>query len=170
MARLIDDLLSLSRITRVNLEQQQVDLSELAGEIAATLQAEDPGRRMEFVIAPGAATVGDPGLLRIALQNLLANAWKFTGANQSARTEFGVEERDGVRVYFVRDNGVGFAMNHAGMLFVPFQRLHGVREFPGMGIGLAIVQRVVNRHGGRIWAEAAVGKGATFYFTLGQTS
>lgn len=166
MGDLIDDLLDLSRITRRAFEQQPVNLSELASEIAAELRAEQPGRQVECVIAPNVAAIGDRHILRIALQNLLANAWKFTGARQGARVEFGEEADDGARVYFVRDNGVGFDMAYAGKLFAPFQRLHGMKEFPGTGIGLATVQRIVLRHGGRLWAEAAVGEGAVFRFTL----
>ena len=170
MGQLIEDLLSLARISRRTLESQRVDLSVVAGVIAAELRAEHPQRQVECVIAPHLTTVGDPHLLQIALQNLFANAWKFTGACQSARIEFGVTEQDGERVYFVRDNGAGFDMAHAGKLFTPFQRLHGIQEFPGTGIGLATVQRIVASHGGRIWAEAAVNRGATFSFTLGALS
>jgi DNA-binding response OmpR family regulator len=166
MGQLIDALLDLSRIARRPFDQQPVDLSQLAAEIAAELQAEHPQRQVDCVIAPDLAAVGDRQLLRIALQNLLANAWKFTGTRESAHIEFGGRAQDGERVYFVRDNGVGFDMAHAGKLFTPFQRLHGMREFPGTGIGLATVQRVVIRHGGRIWAEAVLDKGATFCFTL----
>jgi light-regulated signal transduction histidine kinase (bacteriophytochrome) len=166
MGQLIDDLLNLSRITRRDINLQRVDLSALAADIAAELRAEHPQHQVECVIAPDLAAVGDPHLLRIALQNLLANAWKFSGKCQSAHIEFGAKEQDGERVYSVRDNGVGFDMAYAGKLFAPFQRLHGAQEFPGTGIGLATAQRIVIRHGGRIWGEGAEGKGATFYFTL----
>ncbi|MGA3260510.1 MAG: response regulator [Bryobacteraceae bacterium] len=166
MGQLIEDLLDLSRITRRALSRERVNLSDLALEIASELRAEHPQRQVEFAIAPDLAAVGDRHLLRIALQNLAANAWKFTGKCQCARIEFGVRQQDGERVYFVRDNGVGFDMAYADKLFTPFQRLHGAQEFPGTGIGLATVQRIVIRHGGRVWAEAAVGKGATFSFTL----
>ena len=122
---------------------------------------------MGFHIEPGLAASGDPALLRAALQNLLDNAWKFTSRNASARIEFGSERRDGRTAYFVRDDGVGFDMSSAGKLFGAFQRLHPAAEFPGSGIGLAGVERIVTRHGGMVWARAAVDKGATFYFTLG---
>jgi two-component system NtrC family sensor kinase len=170
MGQLIDALLDLSRITRRVLSRERVNLSDLAGEIASDLRVEHPQRQVEFAIAPDLAAVGDRHLLRIALQNLTANAWKFTGKCQSARIEFGIRQQDGERVYFVRDNGVGFDMAYADKLFTPFQRLHGMQEFPGTGIGLATVQRVVIRHGGRVWAEAAVDKGATFCFTLREAS
>jgi signal transduction histidine kinase len=166
MGQLIDDLLNLSRITRGTFDQQPVHLSELAEDIVADLRADHPRRQVECLIGPGLTTTGDPGLLRVALQNLLSNAWKFTATRQVARIEFGLDNRDGERAYFVRDNGVGFDMNYAELIFTPFHRLHGEREFPGTGIGLALVQRVVNRHGGRIWAEAAVKEGATLFFTL----
>ena len=166
MGQLIEDLLDLSRITRRVFSRERVNLSDLAGEIASDLPAERPQREVEFAIAPDLTAVGDRHLLRIALQNLFDNAWKFTGKCQGAHIEFGVRQQDGERVYFVRDNGVGFDMAYAGKLFTPFQRLHGMQEFPGTGIGLATVQRIVNRHGGRVWAEAALGKGAIFCFTL----
>jgi PAS domain S-box-containing protein len=177
MGQLIDDMLTLSRVTRRELSRQQVDLSTLAREIAADLQAQDPQRQVEFVIAEGLAAEADLHLLRIALQNLLGNAWKFTGRREQARIEIGClshpvpppqagKGREGA-AYFIRDNGVGFDMAYAGKLFAPFQRLHRMHEFPGTGIGLATVQRIVARHGGRVWTEAAVDQGATFYFTLG---
>jgi PAS domain S-box-containing protein len=168
MGQLIDDLLTLSRVTRAALTRQQVDLGDLAREIAADLQAQDPQRRVEFVIAQGLAVEADPHLLRVALQNLLDNAWKFTGKREQARIEVGSNPGEGSEcVYYVKDDGVGFDMAYAGKLFAPFQRLHAMHEFPGTGIGLATVQRIVARHGGRVWTEAAVGRGATFYFTLG---
>ncbi|WP_051180797.1 MHYT domain-containing protein [Thermithiobacillus tepidarius DSM 3134] len=166
MGQLIDDLLSLSRITRSEMHREPVNLSMLAHGIAAALQAEQPTRRVNFVIEPEVTAHGDPRLLEILLDNLLGNAWKFTGKRNNARIEFGVREEAGERVYFVRDNGAGFDMAYADKLFGAFQRLHGVTEFEGTGIGLAIVQRVIDRHGGRIWAEGAVEQGAAFYFTL----
>ncbi|WP_051180662.1 CHASE domain-containing protein [Thermithiobacillus tepidarius DSM 3134] len=169
MGQLIDDLLNLSRITRSEMHREAVDLSELAQEIAETLQADHPERRASFAIAPGVTAHGDPKLLEILLENLLGNAWKFTGKHERAHIEFGAREEAGERVYFVRDDGAGFDMAYAGKLFGPFQRLHGPGEFEGTGIGLAIVQRIIDRHGGRIWAEGAVGQGATFYFTLPAT-
>lgn len=166
MARLIDDMLKLSRVTRDELSREEVDLSVLAQEIAAELLQFQKDREVEFIVASGLRAYGDPRLLRIALENLLGNAWKFTGPHPRARIEFGMSEESGERVYFVRDDGVGFDTTYAGKLFGAFQRLHDAREFPGTGIGLATVQRVINRHGGRIWAEAEVDKGTTFYFTL----
>lgn len=166
MGTLIDDMLNLARITRLDLTRTHVDLSTLAREIADTLLASAPDREAEFDIAAGMKAHGDSHLLRIALNNLLNNAWKFTAARSPARIEFGQKRGDGETVYYVRDNGVGFDMTYVGKLFGAFQRLHSVREFPGTGIGLATVQRVINKHGGRVWAEAEPDKGATFYFTL----
>jgi light-regulated signal transduction histidine kinase (bacteriophytochrome) len=164
MAQLTEDMLTLSRLTRREMRKEAVDLSTLAQIIAAALQQTDPQRRAEFVIAAGVVAIGDAGLLRAALENLLGNAWKFTGRVPQARIEFGCAEQP--PIYFVRDNGAGFDMAYADKLFGVFQRLHTEREYPGTGIGLATVQRIIHRHGGRIWAEAAVGQGATFYFTL----
>ncbi len=167
MGGLIEDLLRLSRVTRAELRLARIDLSGIAGGIADELQREHPHRRVSFRIQPGLHADADPGLLQAALANLISNAWKFSGNRQEAVIEFGATERDGVTTYFVRDNGAGFDMRHAGRLFGAFQRLHSEKEFPGTGIGLAIVRRVVRRHGGEIRAESAVGGGATFYFTLG---
>ena len=169
MGQLIGDLLDLSRITRRPFEPQRVDLSAMAREIAAELQAQEPGRRAAFVIAANLSVEGDPHLLRVALENLLNNAWKFTGLRSLARIEVGALSQGAERVFFVCDNGAGFDMAYADKLFGPFQRLHAMQEFPGTGIGLATVQRIVNRHGGRIWAQAAVDQGATFCFTLQRT-
>ncbi len=171
MGQLINDLLALSRVTRHEMVYQTVDLTALAREVAADLQAQDPHRAVELVIAEGMVAYGDAPLLRILLENLLGNAWKFTAKADHAVIEVGMlkesgEQEDASRVYFVRDNGVGFDMAYADKLFTPFQRLHSMHEFPGTGIGLATVQRIVARHGGRVWAEAAVNQGATFYFTL----
>ena len=166
MAQLIDDMLKLSRVTRAELRREEVDLSALAREIAAELLRAQPGREVEFTVASGLRAHGDPKLLRIALENLLGNAWKFTGKRSGARIEFGMTHRDGGADYFVRDNGVGFDMAYADKLFGAFQRLHDSREFPGTGIGLATVQRVIHRHGGKVWAEGEVARGATFNFTL----
>lgn len=166
MAQLIDDMLKLSRVTRAELSREEVDLSALAQEIAVELRRAQPGREVEFTVASGLRVHGDPKLLRIVIENLLGNAWKFTGKRSGARIEFGMTHRDGKPAYFVRDNGVGFDMAYAGKLFGAFQRLHDSREFPGTGIGLATVQRVIHKHGGRVWAEGEVEKGATFYFTL----
>ncbi|HMD83093.1 MAG TPA: PAS domain S-box protein [Terriglobia bacterium] len=167
MGKLIDDLLHLSRVGRAELVPTTVDLTSLAETIVARLKESRPDRSIEFVVAPQLKCTGDARLLEIALTNLLDNAMKFTGARNAARVEFGEREYEGNPAFFVRDNGVGFDMAYAGMLFGPFQRLHKASEFPGTGIGLATVQRVIHRHGGRIWAEAQVGAGATLYFTLG---
>lgn len=166
MGQLIDDLLSLARITRSEMRREGVDLSALAQAIAGELQETQSERQVEFVIAQGMVATGDARLLRIVLENLLGNAWKFTGKRPRARIELGVTQDDGHRVYFVRDDGAGFDMAYANKIFGAFQRLHAMTEFSGTGIGLATVQRIIHRHGGRIWAEAAVGQGATFYFTL----
>jgi signal transduction histidine kinase len=167
LATLIDDLLDLSRVTRSALARRTVDLSALAAEVAAELQKSQPGREVEVVISGGLRATGDPRLLRIALENLLGNAFKFTEKQPRATVEFGaVAAEDGRPAYFVRDNGVGFDMAYAAKLFGAFQRLHPPEDFEGTGIGLATVQRIVQRHGGRVWAEGEVGEGATFFFTL----
>jgi signal transduction histidine kinase len=167
MALLIDDLLDLSRVSRRPLRRGLVDLSAQTREIAAELGASQPEREVEFVIADGLTANGDARLLRLALENLLGNAWKFTSKEGRARIEFGSTTLEGgERVYFVRDNGVGFDEAYAGKLFGAFQRLHGAEEFEGTGIGLVTVQRIVRRHGGRVWAKGKVGEGATFFFTL----
>jgi PAS domain S-box-containing protein len=166
MGQLIDDLLQLSRLSRAEMRMAQVDLSAMAQEIAAELREQNPSREVKLIVGEGMVVRGDIRLLRVALGNLLGNAWKFTGKQPEACVEFGVTEHDQKPVYFVRDNGAGFDMAYADKLFGAFQRLHGMTEFEGTGIGLATVQRVLQRHGGRIWAEAAVNKGATFYFVL----
>jgi len=166
MGQMIDDLLDLSRATRVELRRQPVDLSELARLIMAELRAADPGRQVEVAIAERLAGSGDPQLLRLMLENLLTNAWKFTGRRSAARIAVGSNWADGEQVYFVRDNGAGFSMRYADKLFNPFQRLHPSADFEGSGLGLAIVQRILSRHGGRIWADSEPDRGATFYFTL----
>jgi PAS domain S-box-containing protein len=166
LGQLIDALLKLSRMTRREIRRERVDLSAMAKDIARELRIGTPERQVEFVIADGLVVDGDAWLLRIALENLLGNAWKFTGKSTPARIEFGVTEHEDVLAYFVRDNGAGFDMSYADKLFGAFQRLHTTEEFPGTGIGLATVQRIVHRHGGHTWAEGRVGQGATFYFTL----
>ncbi len=170
MNRLIDDLLSLSRMSRRDLTVVEVDLSSVAEEVLARLREADPLRRVDADVAPGCVAQADPGLADVLLENLLGNAWKFTGAREAARVEFGRVLRDGERVFYVRDNGVGFDPAQSNQLFAPFRRLHSEDAFPGTGIGLATVRRIVARHGGRIWAEAAPGEGATFYFTLAPAS
>jgi signal transduction histidine kinase len=167
MGHLIDDLIKLARVARTEMHRESVDLSALAGDVFAELQKSEPDRRVECHIESGLATVGDARLLRVVLDNLLGNAWKFTGKQAHARIVFGTHPQEsGEPAFFVRDNGAGFDMTYAGKLFGAFQRLHSLSEFPGTGVGLATVQRIVHRHGGRVWAEGAVGKGATFYFTL----
>jgi PAS domain S-box-containing protein len=166
MGRLIDDMLALARINRNAMVREMVDLSELVRRIASSLHAAEPERQVSFRIAPNQTAEGDPNLLQIAMQNLLGNSWKFTSRRTDATIEFGVQNQNGDRVWFVRDNGAGFDMKYADKLFGAFQRMHHESEFSGTGVGLATVQRVVHRHGGRIWAEAAPGQGATFYFVL----
>jgi PAS domain S-box-containing protein len=166
MGQLIDDLLKLSRITRVEIKYETIDLSELVKAIADEFRATQPERRVEFIIQEGLLAKGDSHLLRIALENLLGNAWKFTGNEPCARIEFGSAQSGNGFTCFVRDNGAGFDMTYADKLFITFQRLHAEKEFPGTGVGLAIVQRIIHRHGGKIWAEGTVAKGATFYFSL----
>ena len=166
MGTLIDDLLSLSRVTRGELQVGEVDLSALAAATAADLKKSDPARDVTFAIAPDLVVRADAGLMRIVLQNLLGNAWKFTGKRASAHVEVGAQAHDGRRAFFVRDDGAGFDMAYAAKLFGAFQRLHGAAEFPGSGIGLATVQRIILRHGGEVWAEGVPDRGATIYFTL----
>jgi signal transduction histidine kinase len=165
--RLINDLLGLSKIVRAPLHLATVDLSRLAREVLKSLQDNAPTRVVEFTLAEGINVQGDSGLLRIVLENLLSNAWKFTGRRERTQIEFGSGvDRTGRTVCFVRDNGAGFDTRYAAKLFSPFQRLHSQTQFPGSGIGLATVQRIIHRHGGEIWAESAVDCGAVFYFTL----
>ena len=166
LGSLIDDLLELSRLTRAVMNHQSVDLGDLARRIAGDLQTKHPERHVDFVFAPGITAVGDRALLYIALECLLANSWKFTDHREHATIELGVAEQNGDRVFYVRDDGAGFDMTYVDKLFGAFQRLHDAAEFPGSGVGLAIVQRVIQRHGGRVWAEGEVGKGATFHFTI----
>jgi PAS domain S-box-containing protein len=166
MGVLIDDLLDLSRVTRAGMKVQKVDLSAMGRAVATELKNSQPGRRTEFHIQEGLEAHADSNLMRIALENLLENAWKFTSKRESARIEFGQTNNNGSRVYFIRDDGAGFDSARAGRLFGAFQRFHDKNEFPGTGVGLATVQRIIQRHGGRIWAESVLGKGATFYFTL----
>lgn len=167
MGALIDDLLNLSRVSRAELVREPVDLSRLARAIADDLGTTDRERRIDWRIREGVTARADPRLLRVVLENLMENAFKYTARRPLARIEFGTTEEDGKRVYFVRDDGVGFDMQFAGKLFVPFQRLHSLREFAGTGIGLATVKRVVHRHGGEVRAEGKPDAGATFLFTLG---
>lgn len=167
MSALIDDLLNLSRAASTPMHCTEVDLSRIAEEILHNLQAEERGRTVRCVVAAGARAVADDGLMRVVLQNLLGNAWKYTSKSESAEIEFGFRQEQAGTVYFVRDTGAGFDPSYADRLFHPFQRLHSQSEFPGTGIGLTTAYRIVVRHGGRIWAEGRPGEGATFFFTLG---
>jgi PAS domain S-box-containing protein len=166
MGLLIDDLLNLARVTRTELNVEQVDLSAIARTVVEDLRHDAPTRQVEVEIEPDLRTEGDARLLRLTLENLLGNAWKFTAGRTPARIEFGCSQVNGERTFFVRDNGVGFDMAYAGKLFGAFQRLHDARDFAGTGVGLATVQRIIHKHGGRIWAESRPGEGATFRFTL----
>jgi PAS domain S-box-containing protein len=170
MGQLIDDLLALSRVTRTELRLRTVDLAAMAQSIVNNLQAEDPQRQITFAVPASLPANGDSNLLRIALENLLSNAWKFTSRRAQARVELGQAQKQGESIYFVRDNGAGFDMAYADKLFGAFQRLHTTEEFPGTGVGLATVQRIIHRHGGRVWAEARPEEGACFYFTLASTT
>ena len=166
MAQLIDDMLQLARVTRSEMRREVVNLSELACASAADLKQREPKRKVTFNIKEELATHGDKRLLRIALNNLLGNALKFTAKRAQAQITFGQEKKNGETTYFVRDNGAGFDMAYVGKLFGAFQRLHTAGEFEGTGIGLATVQRIIHRHGGRAWGEGQVGHGATFYFSV----
>lgn len=167
MSQLIDDILSLSRITRGELKRKVVNISDIAQSVADELQKAEPNKNVNIVIQPEIIDNVDPHLLRIVLANLIGNSWKFTSKISNPRIEFGYQLQETRRIYFVRDNGAGFDMSYSKKLFGAFQRLHAVTEFPGTGIGLATVSRIIHRHNGTIWAEGEVGKGATFYFTLG---
>jgi len=166
MGELIDDLLELARVTRADLRHERVDLSELVRSVLATLRESQPERQVQVFIQDGVVAQADPRLLEVVLTNLLGNAWKFTGKRASARIEFAAMTGERAPVYLVRDDGAGFDAAYAGKLFGVFQRLHAAHEFEGTGIGLATVARIVRRHGGRVWAEGEVDRGATFYFTL----
>jgi light-regulated signal transduction histidine kinase (bacteriophytochrome) len=166
MNDLIDDLLKLSRVGRAAVRPEPIDLTSLVSVIAEGLRKSDSKRAVEFAIQPGVLAVADASLLRVALENLLGNAWKFTSKHDQARIEFGGKDEDGQQVYFVRDDGAGFDMKSAEKLFGVFQRMHRAKDFAGTGAGLATVARIIRAHGGKIWAEAAVERGATFFFTL----
>ncbi len=166
MATLIDDLLKLARVTRTEMRTERVDLSGMARELVLDIQRTTPDRQVEFAIAPGLEAQGDSRLLRVVLDNLLRNGWKYTGKQPQPRVEFTAMDENGGRVFVIKDNGAGFDMKYADKLFGVFQRLHSTAEFEGTGVGLATVRRIINRHGGRIWAEGIVDQGATFYFTL----
>jgi signal transduction histidine kinase len=166
MGMLIDDLLRLAHVTRTEVAREDVDLTDMAGKVLQELQRTEPERHVVSKIMPDLKALADARLMRVVLDNLLGNAWKFTNRKDGAQIEFGVENLGGERAFFVRDNGAGFDMAYAAKLFGAFQRLHDATQFPGTGVGLATVQRVVRKHGGRIWAEARPNEGATFYFTL----
>jgi two-component system sensor histidine kinase/response regulator len=166
MGQLIDDLLNLSRVSRGEILHEIVDLGDLAKSILDDLRRNNPGRHVKVTVAADLTASADPKLMRIALENLLSNAWKFTSKQADAAIEIGKTTQGDQQVYYIRDNGAGFDMNYANKLFGAFQRLHSNDDYPGTGVGLATVQRIINRHGGRIWAESAVGKGATFFFAL----
>ena len=170
MTGLIDDLLRLGKIGRAELAPKAVDLSAVAKELIERMVLKDPHRNVSAKIAPGLQAEGDEGMLRIALENLLGNAWKYTARQAVSSIEFGqLPDREGQAVFFIRDNGAGFDPRKKDKLFAPFQRLHQQEEFEGTGVGLATVQRIIHRHGGLVWAEGAVGAGATFYFSLPKT-
>jgi signal transduction histidine kinase len=166
MAQLIDDLLNLSRVTRAELRHEPIDLSAIAIAVVADLRRANPERQVQIQMPESLRATGDARLIGVVMTNLISNAWKFTGKTSEPRIDMGVEQSPQETIYFVRDNGTGFDMKYAGKLFGAFQRLHAQDEFPGTGIGLATVRRIVNRHGGRIWAESEPGKGTTFFFTL----
>jgi light-regulated signal transduction histidine kinase (bacteriophytochrome) len=169
MNALIDAVLRFSRVTSGALHPEPIDLSAMADKVAAELRLAEVERNIVFHISRGVTAKADPDLLLVVMENLLGNAWKYTGRQEEALVEFGMQEdASGAPTYFVRDNGIGFDMALAGDLFVPFRRLKGAEEFKGEGIGLATVDRIIRRHGGRIWAESEPGKGATFFFQLGQ--
>ncbi len=166
MAHLIDSLLSLSRVSRTELRRERIDLTQVAHAVGSRLKETDEHRNVELVVEDGLTVDGDANLVGALMENLLGNAWKFTSQEPKARIEVGLTSKDGQPVYFIRDNGAGFDMAYASKLFGAFERLHGVAEFPGTGIGLATVHRIVRRHGGQVWAEGHVNRGATFFFTL----
>ncbi len=166
MGSLIDDMLRLSRLTRAEMAVEQVDLTEMAWSVIRELQRAQPERSVDVSISEGLVALADRKLMRIALENLLSNAWKFTRNRPRGHVELGTMEEAGRKSYYVRDDGAGFDMAYANKLFTPFQRLHSVEEFPGSGVGLGTVQRIIHRHGGKVWAEGQVDQGATFYFNL----
>jgi light-regulated signal transduction histidine kinase (bacteriophytochrome) len=166
MGLLIDDLLNLSRVSRAEMRRERINFSALARSIATELQKTQGERGVECRIEDGMEVIGDPHLLRVVLENLLGNAWKFTSKRASAQIEVGRTNHNGTQAFYVRDNGAGFDPAYTGKLFGAFQRLHGMTEFPGTGVGLASVQRIIHRHGGTVWAEGAIERGASFYFTL----
>ena len=167
MAKLIDDMLALSRISRKDIFRQQLDLTQLAENISKELMNTEPKRKVDFKIKKGLKIKADQKFIIILLQNLLGNAFKFTGKEKNAVIEFGKKSIDKKEIFFIKDNGDGFDMKYYDKIYIAFQRLHHEEDFPGTGIGLAIVQRIINKHGGKIWAESEMGKGSVFYFRLG---
>jgi len=167
MSELIDDMLKLSRITRTEIDKADINLSNIALTVVDELRKAHPDRPVKVTIPDSLTDYADSRLIKIVLENLLGNAWKFTGKKTDAEIEFGSTQQNGKKVYFVRDNGAGFDMEYVDKIFAPFQRLHNIEEFPGTGIGLATVRRIISRHGGTVWAESVPHQGATFYFTLG---
>jgi light-regulated signal transduction histidine kinase (bacteriophytochrome) len=168
MGRLIDDMISLSKVSRAEMKFEQIDVSDLVEQIVGEMRRATPERTIDVLIRPGMTATGDPQLVRLAFQNLLENAWKFTSRRPTATIDVGLSrDEDGAPAYYVGDNGAGFDPEYADKLFGAFQRLHTTSEFPGTGIGLATVQRIVHRHGGHVWAEGETNQGACFYFTLG---
>lgn len=169
MAALIDDLLGFARLSRQDMRREVCDLGKLANAVIANLDQENPTRKVDVTIHSGMSAICDTGLMHAALENLIGNAWKYTSKIDNARIEFGNQRHDGRVIYYVRDNGAGFDMQYAGKLFKPFQRLHHANEFEGTGIGLAAVQKIVERHGGKVWIEGAVNQGTTVFFTIGES-
>jgi light-regulated signal transduction histidine kinase (bacteriophytochrome) len=166
MNRLIDMLLDFSRTSRCDMVKENVNLSGMARELAEELKRSEPARQVKFKIEDGVFAYGDAGLLRVVMGNIIGNAWKYSARNETTTIEFNMMGHEGKQVYFVRDNGTGFDMAEADRIFHPFHRLHSREEYSGHGIGLAMVQRIIQRHGGRVWAEAKPEEGATFYFSL----
>ena len=166
MSTLIDDLLNLSRAASSPLHYAPIDMSRMAQSILERLMADKGDRNVEISVSPGAHAIADEGLILVVLENLIGNAWKYSSKRNPAKIQFGFHEAADEVIFFVQDNGVGFSANYADRLFRPFQRLHSHVDFPGTGVGLATVQRIVTRHGGRVWAEATVDQGAKFSFSL----
>ncbi len=168
MNQLIEDLLNLYRLSHAEMSLTRINLSEIIRTIEAELKREEPNRQVTVIVSDDLVTTGDRNLIKICIENLLRNAWKYSSKHQEARIEWGTLMKDQETVFFIRDNGAGFDNAYRSKLFLPFQRLHSNTEFTGNGIGLALVKRILERHGGRIWAEGAIEKGATFYFTIGK--
>ncbi|MHB1483780.1 MAG: sensor histidine kinase, partial [Saccharofermentanales bacterium] len=168
MSQLTEDILKLSRVTRIEMQKDRVNLSELFHLVANDLKQTQPERKIDFIIAPDMIDYGDKALLKILIQNLMENSWKYASDYADTIIEAGYMKEKDRTVYFIKDNGIGFDMNFYDKLFEPFQRLHTDKQYSGNGIGLATAERIINRHGGRIWAESEIGRGTTFYFTLGR--